>query len=84
MPATAGVTVAVAEKSEAAGRRSAPGRFVVSVAPEKEEEFRKLFAGQAALPLGHTAPDMIRFQRHGLVLLDVPVRNARKAWRGEK
>ncbi|RZA09259.1 MAG: phosphoribosylformylglycinamidine synthase, partial [Proteobacteria bacterium] len=61
-----------------------PGRFVVSVAPEKEEDFRKLFAGQAVVRIGHTVPEMLRFMRHGLVIVDIPVRDARKAWRGEK
>jgi phosphoribosylformylglycinamidine synthase II len=61
-----------------------PGRFVVSVAPEKEEEFRKMFSGQACVRLGHTKGDMLRFMRHGLVILDVPVKDAKKAWRGEK
>jgi phosphoribosylformylglycinamidine synthase len=60
-----------------------PGRFVVSVAPEKEEEFRKLFAGQHCLRLGETRPEILRFSRHGLVVLDIPVREARRAWRGE-
>jgi phosphoribosylformylglycinamidine synthase subunit PurSL len=61
-----------------------PGRFVVSVAPDKEEDFRKLFAGQACVRLGQTVPEMLRFMRHGLVIMDVPVRDAKKAWRGEK
>ncbi len=60
-----------------------PGRFVVSVPPEQEENFRKLFAGQHCLRLGETHGEIIRFARHGLVLLDVPVREARRAWRGE-
>jgi phosphoribosylformylglycinamidine synthase II len=60
-----------------------PGRFVVSVAKEREEEFRKLFAGQHCVRLGETKPEILRFARHGLVVLDVPVRDARRAWRGE-
>lgn len=61
-----------------------PGRFVVSVAPEKEEEFRKFFAGQHCLKIGKIGPDILRITRQGLVILDVPVREARRAWRGEK
>jgi phosphoribosylformylglycinamidine synthase len=61
-----------------------PGRFVVSVAPEKEEEFRKLFAGQHCLRLGEIHAEILRFSRHGMVVLDVPVREARRAWRGEQ
>ena len=61
-----------------------PGRFVVSVAPEKEEEFRKIFAGQHCLRLGVIRPEILRFARHGLVVLDVPVREAKRAWRGEQ
>jgi phosphoribosylformylglycinamidine synthase len=62
-----------------------PGRFVVSVPPEKEEEFRKLFAGQSCIRFGEvTQTDILRFTRHGLVILDTPVREARKAWKGEK
>ncbi len=60
-----------------------PGRFVASVPKEKEEEFRKLFAGQHCLRLGETRSDILRVTRHGLVVLDVPVRDARRAWRGE-
>lgn len=60
-----------------------PGRFVASVPREKEEEFRKLFAGQHCLRLGETRSEILRFSRHGLVVLDVPVRDARRAWRGE-
>ena len=60
-----------------------PGRFVVSVPPRCEENFRKLFAGQHCLRLGSTQSDILRFARHGLVVLDVPVREARRAWRGE-
>lgn len=62
-----------------------PGRFVVSVPPEKEEEFRKLFAGQACMKFGEVSEeDILRFTRNGLVILDAPVREARKAWKGEK
>jgi phosphoribosylformylglycinamidine synthase subunit PurSL len=61
-----------------------PGRFVVSVDPAKEEDFRKLFSGQHCLRLGATIPDILRFTRHGLVILDTPVRECRRAWRGEK
>jgi phosphoribosylformylglycinamidine synthase len=61
-----------------------PGRFVVSVAPEKEEEFRKFFSGLQCLKIGKVSPDILRFTRQGLVILDVPVREARRAWRGEK
>lgn len=61
-----------------------PGRFVVSVAPEKEEDFRKTFAGQHCLRLGVVRSEMLRFTKHGLVVLDVPVREARRAWRGEQ
>ncbi|MGZ3713738.1 MAG: AIR synthase-related protein, partial [Bdellovibrionota bacterium] len=60
------------------------GRFVVSVPAEKEEEFRKTMAGQHCLRLGEVAPDILRFTRYGLVILDVPVRDARKAWKGEQ
>ena len=61
-----------------------PGRFVVSVAPAHEEDFRKLFAGQHCVRLGVIRPEILRFARHGLVVLDVPVREARRAWRGEQ
>lgn len=61
-----------------------PGRFVVSVDPAKEEDFTKLFSGQHCLKIGKTIPDILRFMRHGLVILDTPVREARRAWRGEK
>lgn len=61
-----------------------PGRFVVSVPAAKEEDFRKLFAGQHCLRLGEVRADILRFARHGLVLLDVPVRDARNAWRGDQ
>jgi phosphoribosylformylglycinamidine synthase len=61
-----------------------PGRFVVSVPPAKEEDFRKLFAGQHCLRIGQTKGDILRVVRHGLVTLDVPVRDARRAWRGEQ
>ncbi|MGE3260594.1 MAG: AIR synthase-related protein [Bacteriovoracia bacterium] len=60
------------------------GRFVVSVPPEHDEEFRKMLAGQHCLKLGEVAPDILRFTRYGLVILDVPVRDARKAWKGEQ
>ena len=60
-----------------------PGRFIVSVAPEREEDFRKLFAGQPSLRLGVTRAEILRITRHGLVVLDVPVRDAKRAWRGE-
>jgi phosphoribosylformylglycinamidine synthase len=60
-----------------------PGRFVISVPKEKEENLRKLFAGQHCMRLGETGSDILRFARHGLVVLDVPVREARRAWRGE-
>ena len=60
-----------------------PGRFVVSIPKEHEEEFHKLFAGQHCLRLGEVQRDILRFARHGLVVLDVPVREARRAWRGE-
>lgn len=59
------------------------GRFVVSVPAERDEEFRKLLAGQHCLRLGEVAPDILRFTSFGLVILDVPVREARKAWKGE-
>jgi phosphoribosylformylglycinamidine synthase len=62
----------------------APGRFVVSVPPSQEESFRKLFSGQHCLRLGETRSDVLRFARHGLVVLDVPVREARRAWKGEQ
>lgn len=62
----------------------AAGRFVISVAPEKEEEFRKTLAGQHCLRLGTVEPEILRFTRYGLVILDVPVRDARRAWLGEK
>jgi phosphoribosylformylglycinamidine synthase II len=61
-----------------------PGRFVVSVPSDKEEDFRKFFAGQHCLRLGEVRADILRFARHGLVLLDVPVKEARRAWRGEQ
>ena len=61
-----------------------PGRFVVSVAPEQEEEFKKLFSGQHCLKIGKTTPDILRFSRHGLVILDCPVKEIRKAWKGER
>lgn len=61
-----------------------PGRFIVSVDPAKEEEFRKIFSGQHCLRLGSTIPDIMRFTRHGLVILDTPVKDARRAWKGEK
>jgi phosphoribosylformylglycinamidine (FGAM) synthase-like enzyme len=61
-----------------------PGRFIVSVAPEKEEEFRKLFSGQCCLKIGTTSSDILRFSRHGLVVLDCPVKEVRKAWKGER
>lgn len=60
------------------------GRFVVSVLPEKEEEFRKLMAGQHCLRLGEVAPEILRFTSFGLVILDVPVRDAKRAWKGEQ
>jgi phosphoribosylformylglycinamidine synthase II len=60
-----------------------PGRFVVSVPTASEGEFRKLFAGQHCLRLGTTRPEILRFLRHGMVVLDVPVRDARRAWKGE-
>jgi phosphoribosylformylglycinamidine synthase II len=60
------------------------GRFIVSVSPEHDEEFRKLLAGQHCLRLGEVAPDILRFTRYGLVILDVPVREARRAWKGEQ
>ncbi len=61
-----------------------PGRFVVSVPPEREEDFRKIFSGQYCLRLGIVHSEVLRFARHGLVVLDVPVREARRAWRGEQ
>lgn len=61
-----------------------PGRFVVSVDPQKEEEFRKLFSGQTCIKIGVTAPEILRFTRHGLVILDCPVKEAKRAWRGER
>jgi phosphoribosylformylglycinamidine synthase subunit PurSL len=61
-----------------------PGRFVVSVDPAKEEDFRKIFSGQTCVKIGTTTPDILRFTRHGLVILDVPVKEARRAWKGEK
>lgn len=61
-----------------------PGRFVVSVPAAKEEDFRKFFAGQHCLRLGEVRAEILRFARHGLVLLDVPVKEARHAWRGEQ
>lgn len=61
------------------------GRFVVSVAPEQEEAFLKHFNGKAAMKLGEVSDsEMIRFTREGLVILDIPVREAKKAWRGER
>jgi phosphoribosylformylglycinamidine synthase len=61
-----------------------PGRFVVSVDPAKEAAFVKLFAGQHCLKFGTVVPDILRFTRHGLVILDCPVKEAKRAWRGEK
>lgn len=61
-----------------------PGRFVVSVSPEKVEEFKKLFSGQFCMSLGTVKSDVLRMSRHGLVVLDVPVKEAKKAWRGER
>jgi phosphoribosylformylglycinamidine synthase len=60
-----------------------PGRFIVSVPLARDEEFRKLFAGQHCLRLGTTRPEILRFSRHGLVVMDIPVREAKRAWRGE-
>jgi phosphoribosylformylglycinamidine synthase II len=60
------------------------GRFVVSVDPKNEEEFRKLFSGQTCMRVGVTAPEIMRFTRHGLVILDCPVKEAKRAWRGER
>jgi phosphoribosylformylglycinamidine synthase len=62
-----------------------PGRFVVSVKPKHEEEFRKLFSGQSILKLGSvTGSGMIRATRDGLVVLDVSLSSALKQWRGTK
>ncbi len=61
-----------------------PGRFLVSVAPEKEEDFRKFFSGQNLLRLGQVNPENIRITRHGLVIVDVPVTEAKRAWKGER
>jgi phosphoribosylformylglycinamidine synthase subunit PurSL len=60
------------------------GRFVVSVDPQKEAEFRKIFSGQTCIKVGVTAPEILRFTRHGLVILDCPVKEAKRAWRGER
>jgi phosphoribosylformylglycinamidine synthase len=62
-----------------------PGRFVVSVPAAIEQEFKKFFAGQACTYFGDiTEADILRFTRFGLVIVDSPVRDARKAWKGEK
>ncbi len=61
-----------------------PGRFVVSVDPKQESDFRKLFSGQHCVLLGTVVPEILRFTRSGLVVLDVPITEARRAWKGEK
>ena len=59
------------------------GRFVVSVAPEKEKEFLKLFEGSYT-PMGKvTEEGILRIMRHGLVILDTPLAILKKSWRGE-
>jgi phosphoribosylformylglycinamidine synthase subunit PurSL len=61
-----------------------PGRFVVSVAPESASEFQALFSGQDILAMGEVGGDVIRFSRFGLVALDLPIQQLRKAWRAER
>lgn len=61
-----------------------PGRFVVSVAPDKLAEFHKAMDGEKVIPFGEvTKEDVVRVTRHGLVLIDAPIRDIRKAWKGD-
>lgn len=61
-----------------------PGRFVVSVAPENRDSFLKLFAGMEVASFGQVvAQDIVRVTRHGLVLVDAPLGDLERAWRGE-
>lgn len=60
-----------------------PGRFVVSVAPERVEEFVKHFSGVTALPFGEvTEEKVVRVLNAGLVVVDVPLTRAKSAWKG--
>jgi len=59
------------------------GRFIVSVAPENIEKFQKIFKEESYLNLGEvSSTDIIRITRHGLVILDTPVKELKKAWKG--
>ena len=59
------------------------GRFVVSVATEKMEEFKKHFEKHAVLPFGQVTPtEIVRVARHGLVVVDLTVKDLKKSWKG--
>jgi phosphoribosylformylglycinamidine synthase len=63
----------------------APGRFVVSIAPENVEQFCKLFARDQIMSFGKTTTsDVLRVTREGLVLVDAPISKIRSAWQGER
>ncbi len=63
----------------------APGRFVVSVAPDHVSAFLKELDGEELVPFGEVAANGIfRVMRSGLVLLDCSVADLRAAWKGDR
>ena len=60
-----------------------PGRFLVSVKEENVEKFKTALQGQSYIQFGTVTNDpIIRIARHGLVLIDAPLKNLTQAWRG--
>lgn len=61
------------------------GRFVVSVKPEEEESFQNFFEGIACAYLGEVKSDpILRVQDVGLVIVDAPLTDLQKAWKGDQ
>ncbi len=61
-----------------------PGRFLVTVAPERREEFEALFSG---LPIGlvgevTSRPQLVIFGSNGGKLVDEPVMALKESWQG--
>ena len=60
-----------------------PGRFVVSIAADKLEQFSQHFADTPLVRFGEvSAQDILRVTRHGLVIIDAPLAQLEQAWRG--
>ncbi len=61
------------------------GRFIISVKPEEEENFKNFFESVSFAYLGEVKIDpILRVQDVGLVIVDASLSELKKAWKGEE